>query len=845
MADVALIPPPQAGLPVLLPTPVRPQTQVQAAPSAQGVAQLVMAGMNPRTVMASQQNQQLAQLLAGIQKQGQSGEHATAASTAANLLAEALATYSKRKSDQALINDVAQDRTAAGQAALGSIGLGPDGQPVAAQTPAASPQPASTAPNPNASVEDDVRAAYAAAQGDAAPSSPADPSAAAKTSPSGGSLMIGGGADSGSPPGGAQSLNPAAPTSDMGTYDALVNAMMRGTGGGSAPAPTGPAAASSSGAGMQPQISPALQFAAQAQQQNPAQGQGPPQSSPMGVAGAGSPGVKPTSRAQQAFAFLTAQGLNPNAAAGLVGNLQAESGLDPQAYNAAERAGGVAQWRGARLDALKAYARATGGTPDDFQTQLGFMAHELGSSEAPAAQALAQASDPASATAAATAYLRPAGWTPGGNPASVSNWPSRVRNAQLVLASYGGAPSAPQGTAGQGAAPVAQGAPSGMAPVSQGVGQPQVQYGPGPTPREQQVLRQLLTAPDPNLRDQGLAMISAIRERMMTPIEMDARYEASTGDTTYTPKTPGYGQDVTVGAPQGFRAPLPAGMQYDASGVARPVAGMGYADLGSPAPGALLQRAPNGELKTVQIPNAAGSAPEGMAWNAQRGRYVPVPGAQAQTSGAFAPGTVVQTEPGTGRQSVVQAPQYGASQAAEVRGRFYDSDEFKKYSEAQAAYNGLNNVLGKMSNNGVLDTAAIDSYLRGINPGMGARNTTVAMFLNHLGLPQEVQSTISSAVGNGYLTPQTLQQMRQVIQGYAQGHYQVAKQRMDADQAWANARGMGDLGESLTPPATPGIQANPAALVASARSALQRGANPAAVRQRLQQMGVDPRQAGL
>ncbi len=60
-------------------------------------------------------------------------------------------------------------------------------------------------------------------------------------------------------------------------------------------------------------------------------------------------------------------------------------------------------------------------------------------------------------------------------------------------------------------------------------------------------------------------MMQAIRRRMLTPIEYDAVYNASTGVTTYIPKVPGQGPVQVVGPPPGFRPPAPIGGQYDAS----------------------------------------------------------------------------------------------------------------------------------------------------------------------------------------------------------------------------------------------------------------------------------------
>lgn len=106
--------------------------------------------------------------------------------------------------------------------------------------------------------------------------------------------------------------------------------------------------------------------------------------------------------------YLTAAGMNACGAAGLMGNLYAESGLIPTnlqnsyekklgytdaAYTAAVDSGaytnfakdsagyGLAQWTyHTRKAALLAFAKAAGKSVGDLETQLAFLVHELGSS---------------------------------------------------------------------------------------------------------------------------------------------------------------------------------------------------------------------------------------------------------------------------------------------------------------------------------------------------------------------------------------------------------------------------------------------------------------------------------
>lgn len=115
-----------------------------------------------------------------------------------------------------------------------------------------------------------------------------------------------------------------------------------------------------------------------------------------------------TEREKYIWTRLTAAGMTPAGAAGLMGNLYAESGLDPcnlqdsgekklgltdAAYTAAVDAGtytnfagdgagyGVAQWTfSKRKEALLAYVRAAGRSVGDLEAQIGFLLQELAGS---------------------------------------------------------------------------------------------------------------------------------------------------------------------------------------------------------------------------------------------------------------------------------------------------------------------------------------------------------------------------------------------------------------------------------------------------------------------------------
>lgn len=145
------------------------------------------------------------------------------------------------------------------------------------------------------------------------------------------------------------------------------------------------------------------------------------------------------SNAQTAFDFYVGQGLSPAQAAGIVGNLQGESGQDinPSAISKADgRDGsdsiGVAQWNGDRAQALKAYADSKGTPWTDLNTQLEFLHRELQGPEKAAYGQLVAAKTPEQAGQAMLAFERPKNWNVEGA------HPERAQYAAKAFAAYGG-----------------------------------------------------------------------------------------------------------------------------------------------------------------------------------------------------------------------------------------------------------------------------------------------------------------------------------------------------------------------------------------------------------------------
>jgi hypothetical protein len=138
-------------------------------------------------------------------------------------------------------------------------------------------------------------------------------------------------------------------------------------------------------------------------------------------------------RAGMAMKFFQDRGWTPAQAAGIVGNLLAESSLSTDARNAGDgRDGsdsiGIGQWNSDRAKALKDFAASNGGDWKDLNVQLAFVDHELNGTESGAGSKLKSAKDVQEATEAFIMYERPAGSQNGAR--SAHNYNGRLKFAQ-------------------------------------------------------------------------------------------------------------------------------------------------------------------------------------------------------------------------------------------------------------------------------------------------------------------------------------------------------------------------------------------------------------------------------
>jgi hypothetical protein len=103
-----------------------------------------------------------------------------------------------------------------------------------------------------------------------------------------------------------------------------------------------------------------------------------------------------STNAEKVFNFFVSRGYTAEQAAGIVGNLATESGIniDPEAFNKAgggRGAYGIAQWRASRQEGLAAYANTIDQPINLLETQLGYILYELGSTEKRAGQKIREA----------------------------------------------------------------------------------------------------------------------------------------------------------------------------------------------------------------------------------------------------------------------------------------------------------------------------------------------------------------------------------------------------------------------------------------------------------------------
>lgn len=336
-------------------------------------------------------------------------------------------------------------------------------------------------------------------------------------------------------------------------------------------------------------------------------------------------------------------------------------------------------------------------------------------------------------------------------------------------------PPGPQGQAPMGPPPMPQQqgqmGPGGP-PQAQGPGQPTL--GPAATPQEIAYVKQLLA--NPMTRNQGAAMAMQLQERMRSPQKME--YQMVNGvPVGLNPYDSQHPQSVPV--PQATNSRI---MTAEQLGV-------------QAAPGTYFSVDPNGKATPLQAPPAGyGMTANGMAPMRGGADDPNAPQNQSRTLGAgqasgagFAPGTVVQQGP-KGERSVLQQPEYGPAQLAELRGAVLKSDEYKNARESMNAYAAMQQNAGKA--NGMSAYAMRDTFARAINPGAVARAGTIEAIKQAQGIPAQLQSFFLNLKGDGNMPPEIQQQVLDATLPFVQANYRGAAALNESNGAYAQRHGV-------------------------------------------------------
>ncbi|RWF00459.1 phage tail tip lysozyme [Mesorhizobium sp.] len=140
----------------------------------------------------------------------------------------------------------------------------------------------------------------------------------------------------------------------------------------------------------------------------------------------------------QIWNYFAGKGLKGHQIAGILGNLTAESGLNPNAVNPNGGATGLPQWLGSRLTGLLS---DNGGKVPGVGGQLDYIWKELQGSENGVLKRLLASTDVRSATGAFAGFERAEGWSQA-NPENIALWQKRLSASQDALARFQGTASA-------------------------------------------------------------------------------------------------------------------------------------------------------------------------------------------------------------------------------------------------------------------------------------------------------------------------------------------------------------------------------------------------------------------
>ena len=134
---------------------------------------------------------------------------------------------------------------------------------------------------------------------------------------------------------------------------------------------------------------------------------------------------KGNATAVQLMDKLIERGIKPHEAAAIVGHMGAESGLNPSAFNGNDlgaASGGLGQWRGDRLTALKNYAKSKNMAWTNVDLQVDFLVNELNNNYKDVLQKLSASNNPTEASKAWSYYEKFAGYDGTTKTAKKAGW---------------------------------------------------------------------------------------------------------------------------------------------------------------------------------------------------------------------------------------------------------------------------------------------------------------------------------------------------------------------------------------------------------------------------------------
>lgn len=337
----------------------------------------------------------------------------------------------------------------------------------------------------------------------------------------------------------------------------------------------------------------------------------------------------------------------------------------------------------------------------------------------------------------------------------------------------------------------ANSAPQGAAPSSV-QGQGQWALGPVPIqPQQRQRLQQLgqLAQTNPAFRQPFMEYAQELQKQATTPEPFEP--QIINGTKVLIGKVTGR---QVIAPVQGLPIEAKAMMASDGRGGFAPVPSTQDRQLQGAAPGVRTQQDIAGHISDTAIANAVQS---GQVYDPASGGYRPLAGLQPHITPAGGGGAVMVQEPGKGPQ-LVQGP-VTAEMVAKRGEQFTGRDEVKAARSSLEAMNAYNRAMQTIAPSGVVGQAGIDAYIHAVSsPNQGVRQGPVNVFLEHQNLPDEVKGEAQRLFGQGFLTPQVLKQIGQMVWLYTNERVKTAQGLSQTDTQWAKQGGFdpGALGES-------------------------------------------------